>query len=391
MLKLRDVVWWASRSLLEARARSILTIIGILIGAALIVAVTSVSKTYTKTITELMLSGWNPRAVYVYPRRAPLTQADIAILSSIKHVTAVVPVNVITCTMYAAGGAKSVEVMVIPTPYLLYKAYPQIRVKPKYAHLAPGSILVGEDLAYPIGEPPFAPIGTKAILSCLNARIMVTVAGVIRRGVMTYMWPPLTRMVVALESTVPVRLSGYGELIVVADSLKHVEEVAAEARSLLGSRAFIIAPTELAKSLSQAMSRLGLLVAAISGVSMLVAGLSIAATMMMSVYQRLYEIAILKTFGFTRLQILSLFLAEAMLIGLIGSVLGAAIGVGLGYLLCNLVQGLQLVVGMKVVYQVAYEWIPLTIGLSLLVALVAGIYPAMKAASVEPVKILRMG
>ncbi len=383
-----DVLWWALKGLREARTRSILTILGVAVGAALIVAVTSVSTSYGESIKYFLFKGWNPNAVYVIAM-SRLTLADIQMLSELPHVRDVVPIKMETCMVQAMGGFRAVQLVVFPTDSMLRLAYPQLRVEPANARLGLGRVLVGEEVAYPSGKPPFSPPGSRVVLQCGGLRVIATVAGVVRRISVTFTWPELASSIVATEETTPLPGGWYAGAIVLVDDPGNVERVYDTIAKLFTGRAFVLAPLTMIESFERAMAEMNMLAASIAAVSMLVAGIGITATMMMSVYQRAKEVAILKTFGYTRWQVMTLFLAEAMMIGLLGSLIGAAAGVGLGYVFYEFMGGMSIMTPERTPYMVDLFWLPTTVVLSLIVSLLAGVYPASRAASLEPVKVLR--
>lgn len=113
-----------------------------------------------------------------------------------------------------------------------------------------------------------------------------------------------------------------------------------------------------------------------------VGGLGIANVMSISVIQRSSEIGIRRALGSTRSLIALQFLLEALFVGILGGTIGAAVGVGVVYLVSGLA-------GWVVV--VDYGRMPLWIGLAVGVSVMAGLYPSVKAARLEPLETLRLG
>jgi len=133
------------------------------------------------------------------------------------------------------------------------------------------------------------------------------------------------------------------------------------------------------------------LLGAIGTVALIIAGLGIINTMIMSILERTREIGIMKAVGGSENQIKTIFFVEAAFIGLIGGIFG----LGLGWLvtrIANLIVKTQLMDFDAPEMDLFYFpiWLILgAIGFSILVSLAAGLYPAIRAARVDPVKALR--
>jgi len=128
-------------------------------------------------------------------------------------------------------------------------------------------------------------------------------------------------------------------------------------------------------------------VAGIAAISLLVGAVGIANTMYMSVMERTKEIGTLKALGTTRREILQLFITESALIGLVGGF----IGVSLGFLLSGII-GFILSIVLTDIPASTYIS-PFMVIASLIFAIIMGVasgtFPALKAARLEPVEALR--
>jgi putative ABC transport system permease protein len=120
------------------------------------------------------------------------------------------------------------------------------------------------------------------------------------------------------------------------------------------------------------------LLGAVAGISLLVAGIGVMVIMLVSVIERTREIGIRKTVGARRMDILAQFLAEAVLL----CILGGALGVGVGLVISRFrIDGVQPVV--------AWYSVGLAFGIAVAVGLFFGLYPARRAAGLPPAVALR--
>ncbi len=118
----------------------------------------------------------------------------------------------------------------------------------------------------------------------------------------------------------------------------------------------------------------------VSFIALLAAGIGIMNIMLVSVTERTREIGIRKAIGARKSTILSQFLFEAITLCLIGGAIGISLGVGLG----NLVGGL-----LNATAAIPYDWVLIGFGICVLVGVVFGTYPAYKAANLDPIEALR--
>ncbi len=143
---------------------------------------------------------------------------------------------------------------------------------------------------------------------------------------------------------------------------------------------------------NRGMTILKTMLGSVGGLALLVASIGIANTMIMSVYERTKEIGILKAVGASPGQIRGLFVIEASLIGLLGGVLGTIfgwlLGLGLNWLILEILEWQQ--VPMQGTFFVISWWLVLgALTFATLVGLVAGLYPAARAARLAPLDALR--
>ncbi len=137
--------------------------------------------------------------------------------------------------------------------------------------------------------------------------------------------------------------------------------------------------------INRAFWQVTLFLMAIASVSLLVAGVSILNIMLMSTIERTKEIGIMRAIGAYRESILKLFLTEALILGLIGSVVGGVLSFVGGYVIDMLILKTA-----KYVFQpssMLYVLLGISFGIS--TALISAFYPAWKASRLEPIQALR--
>jgi len=138
---------------------------------------------------------------------------------------------------------------------------------------------------------------------------------------------------------------------------------------------------EIATQFRQITGALGLLIAAISSIGLLVGGVGVMNIMLMAVTQRTREIGVRKAIGARQRDIIWQFLSEAMALTGAGGIVGVLIAVGISLLINLTLPSLPSVVPL---------WaIVVGVGVSMSVGLFFGMYPAMKAARLDPVEALR--
>jgi putative ABC transport system permease protein len=123
----------------------------------------------------------------------------------------------------------------------------------------------------------------------------------------------------------------------------------------------------------------------IAAISLLVGGIGIMNIMLVSVIERTREIGLRKALGARKRDILIQFLAESSLLSLAGGILG----IGLGWLISTIVGAIAAAAEADINPTISLDSILLATLFSMAVGLVFGVYPANRAANLEPVEALR--
>lgn len=142
----------------------------------------------------------------------------------------------------------------------------------------------------------------------------------------------------------------------------------------------LISQEEALEVLGSVLNVITFAVAALGGISLLVGAVGILTIMTMAVTERTAEIGLLRALGARENQVLMLFLGEAIMLSALGGIMGLLIGVGIAQGLHMLIPALP--VHTPWLYAVLAELTAITIGLA------AGVVPAMRAARLDPVEAL---
>jgi putative ABC transport system permease protein len=146
----------------------------------------------------------------------------------------------------------------------------------------------------------------------------------------------------------------------------------------------ILSQEDMLESATEITDILTLFLGGVAGISLLVGGIGIMNIMLVSVTERTREIGIRKAVGATRKNVLAQFLTEATILSVVGGLIGVAVGAGIASLISGLSVG-----SMTLQPVIAPDSILLATLFSLAVGLFFGIYPAYRAAGLDPIDALR--
>ncbi|HPO14943.1 MAG TPA: ABC transporter permease [Candidatus Hydrogenedentes bacterium] len=175
------------------------------------------------------------------------------------------------------------------------------------------------------------------------------------------------------------------EATVQVGNQRHVEETSLIIRSILKQNHKktdyeIIVPLELLRAAERTKQMFNLVLGAIAAISLIVGGIGIMNIMLASVTERTREIGIRRALGAKRRDIIIQFLIETVILSGAGGIIGVAIGILIPFFITLFAEVMTIVT----------VWAPLVaFSISALVGVVFGIYPAMRAADMDPVEALR--
>jgi putative ABC transport system permease protein len=402
-----DSVRVALRGVMANRMRSALTMLGILIGTAAVILLVGVGQGISDQV-QSQIQSLGTNAIYVIPernsrgqnrggtnaRRIRLTEADVEALSDpvrAPALTAVTPSYSASGTVTWQGVTYSLSSFLGAEP-----VFAQIRnvnvVKGRWldeedVRSRSKVAVVGQTVIDKLFGNGIDPVGQQVEFNGIRFRIIGVLEPKGSNG-----FQDQDDVMVAPISTVRENIVGnvdsYNLIAVQAASRDALPQAMAQVNSIL-RRTHRIGPNSppdfvvfnaasLLAAGKAAAKQFQLLLGVVACISLLIGGIGVMNIMLVTVTERTREIGIRKALGAQRSDILSQFLVEAMLLAGLGGVLGVAIGVGAGQYSGG---GLNPVISPSAV--------ALSFGVSILIGVFFGIYPASRAAALTPIEALR--
>ena len=373
--------------ILATKTRSALTMLGVIIGVASLVALTSVASGATGGINSA-LSGLGARQVTVSSStETGLTEADAAAVDEIEGVEVVSSSVSGTATAAHGDAESSLTVNGVSRTYEATEA-PDLAVG-RFLPTFTGdettrsvvlSARAANDLSVTKDE-----IGSTVTLGGMPFTIVGVLddAGGFGSSGTAYVSMSNARRLFSQSPFV-------GSIVALASSEGEVESVEQQVDSVLRSRYSlstedsanfsVSTQTSLLSTISDVQGTLQLLLVGIASISLIVGGIGIMNIMLVSVRERTREIGVRRAIGARRRHILTQFLIEATVLSLIGGLFGLFIGIGFSALIAS-------AAGWE--FSVAGGTVVLAIGFSALVGVVFGVWPARTASRLQPIEALR--
>ena len=182
---------------------------------------------------------------------------------------------------------------------------------------------------------------------------------------------------------------GYSRVIVVAEQDPQITLDVTEEIENQGY--FAMSTTNIVESLNSTFLIIEAVLGGVASIALLVAAIGIANTMVMSVLERTREIGLMKAVGARNQDVLTVFVAEAGTIGLLGGVVGVILGIVVSQIIDLFAAGFLSSGGAETSSVIVLPlWLPIfAIVFALAIGLAAGIYPAFRAVQLDPVRALK--
>ena len=403
----------ALEGLLTNKLRSSLTMLGIIIGVASVIALMSIGAGAQAEITNQITSAGTNLLTVIPGGRGRvgssggslgLTLDDAEALANPNNVPAaalVVPEYTRNGQLIAGDSNLNTSVVGTTPEYqtlndmaLAEGTFISQRDVDRHSKV----VVLGSEVAQDLfGD--FSPVGQKIkVVNDSGARISLTVIGVLEEQGDSFMntpdsniYAPLStaqtkifnaRNVLGQLTVSLVNIEAQSEEVVYAAETQ-IDAILRERHDLTADEDadfFIINQASMLEIMTSVTDTMTVFLGAIAGISLLVGGIGIMNIMLVSVTERTREIGLRKAVGARKADILFQFLMEAVLLSLLGGFIGIFLGIGLGQLV-NLTGMFTSLVELNSVL--------LAVGFSLVIGLFFGIYPANQAARLNPIEALR--
>ncbi len=397
-MQLKESILSALRSVAGNKMRSVLTMLGIIIGISAVIMITSIGQGFQASVTEqfnqlgagaLEISVKYDEQILSSDR---LTMKDIDLLLTHPDVDSVAPLiqtsgrvklknPTQSSRCYFLGSSEGFRnVQAVDLRYGRFLSAPDVASKSKV-------VVIDENLSKKIFGR------ADSVGETIKSRFWfgeedLTVVGVYRSadfGVAMFEMPTVAYMPVT--TIMKLYNADYVDNIYVnVKDLDNIDRTALEISKILSlshnntNKYNVQNLMKQVDTVNNVLGNITAFVALVAFISLVVGGIGVMNIMLVTVTERTREIGIRKSLGATDGNIKFQFLVEAMILTAIGGVIGIALGLAGGFALGN-------AINLKPYVHIPY--MALTVGVSCAIGIVFGVYPASKAAKLDPIEALR--
>jgi putative ABC transport system permease protein len=398
-------------NLTRRKLRTSLTALGIIVGVMTMVSISALGNGFRNEVSVRMVQGFEPDIVSVLPSSDLFTAYGFDYLT-LDEATRIAQFN----------GVEAVLPLQRNGVVLLKPPDEHMETRLLGADFSTLWQIYHERLSFAAGRLPNPETNDSAILGYMetpwaqvgetvNAQIVVRVGQDIETRNHTFVVCGILNQVgysgtVPFDRSVIISLNtsraifgtnNLQTIVVKVISPDLADGVANEIREYYEHNVLVLVADEVISTIQGIFNIVELFLLGIAGIALLVAGISILNIMLVSVIERTREIGIMKALGASNRTILSQFLTEAALLGFLGSLIGLALGWGLAIVMAQVVPYvlssnliLRLIPTQLVMTpQLTLDAIFLSTLFAVVVSVIFALYPARKAARLDPVQALR--
>ena len=386
----------AFKNLKGRQLRSFLTILGIVIGIAAIVALISIGEGLNQSVSE-QFESLGTDTLMVLPGGglmesvfAKLSDDDVDTIEQVKGVDFAAAIYVTTPQVEFRGEKQSVMAIGIDVDKIDKLGFIGI------AEVEEGRMLTKNDTTSVILGDKFASkvmkkeIGLRQTIEIEGKKFRV--AGILKEAKNTFGAMFNTAIMMNSDQLKDLSTEEITPLRIIVKALpgEDMDELKQRISDKLekehNKKDFQLMDMSQVSDIAESIvGMISLVLIGIAGISLLVGGIGIMNTMLMSVMERTQEIGVMKAIGATTQRIISIFVVEAGMIGLGGGIIGLLLGIGTA----NLVSIIAEASNLPLTAVVSPSLIVGALAFSMAIGMTAGVYPAKRAASIDPVEALR--
>jgi lipoprotein-releasing system permease protein len=385
-----------------------ISLIAVALGVAALIIVMSVMNGFRAELFDKIV-GLNGHAVVRgYDGRLPDWQQIVATAKKTPGVTSALPLIETPLMATANGRFEGVLVRGMRVDDIRSnKTISSNVLAGDLRSITPGSnrVALGSALAEQLGAYPgsqitlWNPEGRSTVVGTVPREVTYTVGAIFRIGVEDY---DKIYVVMPMQDAQQLLLMGdqVGMIEIQTSDPDKVEQIVAPLRSLMRGKGDIMDWRQMNSALFQALEVERIAMFIVLSLIVLVAVFNILSSLIMLVRAKMRDIAILRTMGASRRGMMKVFVTVGVTIGSLGIVLGIVLGAVFLYFRQDVVDGIQAVTGanlwdpsVRMLTDLPSRTDPFEVTAIVLIALIlsflATLYPAYKAASTDPVQVLR--
>jgi putative ABC transport system permease protein len=406
----REAISIAVRSVRAHKLRSALTVIGIVIGIASVVTFATFGASVQAEIVG-DIGDSNAGNIYVFGTPAEdegfdrvfqpvFTASDVSALGQIEGVNAVIPRGVLQISSVQAGNQTLARQQITTTTpesitpgsvvsgTTFTSGNDEVVVNERMASAFSENLTAGSTLTIVRSDGTAQPVTVTGVIN--GTRGELPISDFARQPRIYAPIDPFHESIVESPSA-GVRQRAFPQVTVVTDpreitaaktAISDYLRTDSDARQLSATDTELVARSgsDFVDEISDVIQQITRFVTGIGVISLVVGAIGIANVMLVSVTERTREIGIMKAVGARNRDVMGIFVIEAALLGTLGSLLGVPLGLLVGVLAADYA---------AVTFALAVDWIVLAVIVGILVGILAGLYPAWRAARIDPIDALR--